>query len=175
MNQQPILFLDAAVRDLLWQHLIRGDDSEEEAAFMYVRPKDQPDYFECIEWTPIQPNGFISRSAYYFELTDSVRAAAIKRAHDLNASLVEFHSHVGPWPARFSPTDLSGFQECVPHMLWRLKARPYFAIVVSRSGFDGLSWTNGQKSPDRLVGISTGGILSHSTGLTPLKEHNNEE
>ena len=54
----------------------------------------------------------------------------------MGASLVEMHSHIGPWPAGFSYADRLGLQETVPHMWWRLKKRPYLALVVTNCSFD---------------------------------------
>jgi len=177
MSQRIILELDPETRSALWRHLLPGPDAEEEAAFLFARfdVKDAAGSFECIEWTPVPPSGFLSRSAYHLELTDEARASAIKLAHDLGASLVEFHSHTGRWPAQFSPSDRAGFSEFVPHVWWRLKGRPYLAIVVARSGFDGLAWTIDAKTPQRLDGILTGDSFTGSTGLTPLHENDDDE
>lgn len=89
-------------------------------------------------------------------MADRTRAALIKRAHDLDASLVELHSHPGPWPAAFSYADRMGLRETVPHMWWRLKKRPYLAFVVASSSFDALVWLDGPKMPRRLDGLVVG-------------------
>jgi hypothetical protein len=121
-----------------------------------------------IEWLPVLPDGFSSQTAYHLELTDEMKASVIKRAHDLGASLVEFHCHTGRWPAAFSPSDRSGFLEFVPHVLWRLKGRPYLAVVASHSGHDGLLWFKDVRSPSRLDGLLVDNCVLPSTGQTPL-------
>jgi hypothetical protein len=68
----------------------------------------------------------------------------LKRAHDQGACLVELHSHPFCMHAQFSRTDISGLQETVPHMLWRLRGQPYAAIVVARRSFDALVWATGE-------------------------------
>ena len=83
----------------------------------------------------------------YLELADGTRARLIKRAHDLDASLIEMHSHPGPWDAAFSRSDLLGLSETVPHMWWRLEKRPDAAIVIAPSGFDAMVWLDGPLSP----------------------------
>src|SRR6266487_1407438 len=100
------------------------------------------------------------------ELADETRAQVIKRAHDLGASMVEFHSHPYPWPARFSESDRVGLEEFVPHVWWRLKGRPYAAVVVAPSGFDGLVWMTSPDRPEQLDGIACGDRLLRPTGLT---------
>ena len=89
--------------------------------------KGEDQIFEYIEWYAVPADGFSVCNEYHFELTDEVRAQVIKRAHDLGASIAEVHSHHGPWPAAFSPSDQLGFREFVPHVWWRLKGRPYLA------------------------------------------------
>ena len=154
----------------LWQHLLPPRFRAEEAAFVYVTPKTERDatVFKYLEWIPVPPDGFASRSAFHFELTDETRGAVIKRAHDLDASLVELHSHDGFRPGQFSPSDLAGFEEFVPHVWWRLKGRPYLAVVASRTGFDGLVWMSDPKTPDRLDGIRIAEQLLLPTGLSSL-------
>jgi hypothetical protein len=69
----------------------------------------------------------------------------------MRCSLIEFHSHPAPWPAQFSGSDFHGFDEFVPHVLWRLKGRPYAAVVVAPRGFDALAWVT---SPRQLLGVN---------------------
>jgi hypothetical protein len=101
-------------------------------------------------------------------LADKVRAKVIKRAHDLGTSLVEMHSHTGTRPAAFSPSDMTGFAEFVPHVMWRLQGRPYFAIVVARGSFDGLAWLGDANTPQRLDGIAVGESFFTPTKISPL-------
>lgn len=168
MTTRTLLVLPGAVRDALWTHLLPRPGGPEEAAFVFAMPEATggDNHYHHVEWFPVPPDGFASRSAVHFELTDEFRARAIKRAHDLGASLVEFHSHTGPWPAAFSPTDIIGFQEFVPHVWWRLKGRPYLAVVVAPSGFEGAIWVTGPHTPSALDGIMVESTLLRSTGLT---------
>ena len=66
------------------------------------------------------------------------------------------HSHPYPVPAAFSIADRIGLMETVPQMWWRLKARPYFAIVVAPSGFDALVWLDNPEVPGPLEAIIAG-------------------
>lgn len=168
MTARNLLILPAAVRDELWAHLLRGQSTPEEAAFVFAtrEPDRGDDQYRYLEWFPVPSEGFATRSPVHFELTDEVRARAIKRAHDLGASLVEFHSHTGPWPAAFSPTDIAGFREFVPHVWWRLKGRPYIAVVVAPSGFDAGLWVTGPEAVTGLDGIVTESELLRPSGLT---------
>src|SRR5207249_4867030 len=133
----------------------------EQAAFLYATATDGR--FQVTGWEPVLPEDFTIQTSFHIELSDPLRAWVIKRAHDLNASLVEIHSHLGPWAAQFSPSDLAGFEEWVPHVRWRLKGRPYGAFVVTRLNFDGLAWiVNTPVSLDLIID----GEVHSPTGLS---------
>jgi hypothetical protein len=151
-------------------HLLPEGGTSEEAGFIFARRStaDDDEVFECIEWLAIPPEGFVTRTDFHIELTDEMRAAVIKRAHDRDASLVEFHAHTGPWPASFSPSDHLGFDEFVPHAWWRLKGKPYLAVVVTRTGFDSLVWLEDPRTPKHLDGIEVDGDVLEPTRLSPL-------
>ncbi len=171
--KQIILDLPTNIHNDIWNHLLPARFMNEEAAFIYVKQtvSKEASNFNFIEWHPVPPEGFQSRSAYHFELTDKTRGSVIKRAHDLNASLVELHSHAGHFSVQFSPTDFMGFQEFVPHILWRLKKRPYIAVVVSRAGIDGLAWLNDSDKPCRLTGVNIGTNTLKTTGGSFNRRH----
>ena len=167
-----VLHLPGDVHQGIWQHLF-GDGSWDEAAgFLFVKHRDEGEeqVFEYIEWYAVPDDGFSVRNEYHFELTDETRAQVIKRAHDLGASLVEVHSHNGQWPAAFSPSDQLGFREFVPHVWWRLKGRPYMAIVATKRDFDGLVWITGPGEPQHLNSIVVDGQTLSPTGLSSLGE-----
>lgn len=144
------LELPAGVYGSLQAHLLPAGSLVEQAAFVYTRVERDSNgnvAFKFVEYAPVQPTGFSTQHSYYLELSDEQHASVIKRAHELNASIVEFHSHPGPYPARFSPSDMEGFAEFVPHVWWRLKNRPYLAVVVAPSGFDALAWVDSPSAP----------------------------
>jgi hypothetical protein len=163
-----ILHLPSSIFDLLRKHLLPETPVAEEAAFIFVRGESETEEvgFQFVDWWPLGAHDLETNTAWYLEVTDEAKAKAIKRAHNLEASLVEFHSHLGKWPAQFSPSDWAGFREIVPHCLWRLKGRPYLAVVVAQSGFDGLVWAKSAFEPQRLDAIKTETQVFYSTGLS---------
>ena len=170
MMAQILLQLPQHVHQALWTHLLPPSSRNEEVAFVCAQPdgNDGSHVFKYVDWIAVPPNGFKSRSSFHLELSDETRALVIKKAHDLGACLVEFHSHLGPWPAQFSPSDFVGFREFVPHVWWRLKGKPYLAIVVTKSDFDGLAWIATPQIPERLDGIVVDNHFLAPTGLSPL-------
>lgn len=158
---KAILKLPVGLFEDLMGHLLPGRSAREEAAFLFVSHNEQgdADTFEVLASEKLQHADFSVHSGDSIELADSARTRLIKRAHDLKASLVEFHSHPGPWPAGFSEADRIGLRETVPHMFWRLENRPYIAIVVARTGFDALLWIDNPQRPRPLDAMLAGDRL----------------
>ena len=174
MTEMTVVRVPERIYRKMRRHLLPWWHRVEEAAFLYATPtKDS--LFEYLEWFPVPASGFVSRSAYHLELNDETRAIVIKRAHDLGASIVELHSHLGRGQARFSPSDLAGFRDFIPHVFWRLKHLPYLAVVMTRSGFDGFAWTRGPDTPERLHGIQVGNRLLTPTRLSSFPDHECDE
>lgn len=152
----------------LLEHLLPMRCRNEQAAFMYTKVDScNGDVFlRFLDWEAMSTEDLLSGSEYYLELADTARARIIKRAHDLKASIVEWHSH--PWHCRaaFSMTDLSGFREFVPHVWWRTKGRPYAAVVVALNDFDALAWTEDPRRPRRVDALHVGSSVFFPTGLT---------
>jgi hypothetical protein len=162
LRLEPDLYL------ALRQHLLPPDGECEEAAFLCVTPNGGTEgtVFGVVDHYLAQPQDFASREADYLELTDEARAGLIQRAHRHGASLVEIHSHLGPYPAAFSTSDRIGLRETVPHMRWRLKNRPYLALVFAESSFDALVWTDDPEQPVLLTALLVGEGMLTPTQLT---------
>lgn len=140
-------------------HLLPRHVRHEQAAFFFAHTERtvREIRFEVAETRLLGPDDFTSQEDDYLAMTDSTRAGLIKQAHDMAASLIEMHSHLGPWPAAFSLADREGLKETVPHMWWRLDRRPYMALVFARSGFDALVWADNPTVPQALDGLVVDG------------------
>ncbi len=163
-----ILKLDKCLQGRLWSHLLPKDTMHEQAAFLFcmTAPADNGLTFVAVDHALLGPDDFVAQYTDYLELTDETRIGLIKRAHVLGASLAELHSHPGPWPAAFSLSDRMGLKETVPHMRWRLKKRPYLAVVVAPSGFDALVWSRDARIPEPLARIDIGRELMTPTNFS---------
>jgi hypothetical protein len=113
--------------------------------------------FVLRDWRPIPPEGFETRSMFHVTLTDEAKVDVIKWAWDSGASLVEAHSHGDDGMAWFSPSDLSGLEEWVPHLAWRLRGQPYAAIVTVGDAFDALAWIDGADLPEQVDSLQVEG------------------
>ncbi len=159
------------------RHLLPESQEREEAAFLFATPKKTNGgvHLEYRDWQPISPNGFAIQGPGHIELTEESQAGLIKRAHLLDTSLVEFHSHLWGSKAHFSWSDLQGLEEFVPHVMWRLKGRPYVAVIVQSSGFDALIWTDGPGNPETLSELRVGGKMLRPSGLTLSERGRHDE
>lgn len=100
------------------------------------------------------------------ELTGDVRPRVLTWADKLDAALIEVHSHgEGPVPTTFSSTDLRGLAELVPGLVWRLRGRPYGAIVFGgRTDHDSLVWMSRGSAPTPIGVLLVGATQSRPTG-----------
>jgi hypothetical protein len=164
----PLLLLSQETYDILWTHLLPEDSLLESAAFLFVEFASTGNQTVILpkDYWLAGPNDFAGQFSDYLELTDEARRSVITRAHQLNTALVEMHSHPGPWPAAFSPADCHGLREMVPHIQWRLKGKPYLAIVVAPRGYDALLWEGHAKTPVALGGIQIEKQVITPTNLT---------
>ena len=149
-------------------HLLPHGGEQEQAVFLFANCDltDSQIGFEAIGFRKLRPRDFVRQEGDYLEMADETRAALIKHAHDLGASLIEMHSHIGPWQAGFSFADRIGLRETVPHMWWRLKKRPYLALVVTESGFDALLWLDNSKVPRALDALLVGETILRPTNMS---------
>lgn len=171
------LYIPYDIYEKLLKHLLPNKTKTEEAAFLFASVTNEK-YdlkLEYKEWYSVKPNDFLTRSSYHFELIDGMRAKIIKQGHDLDSSIIEFHSHLLPYPASFSPSDLFGFKEVVPHILWRLKNKPYIAIVVSPGSFDALIWVDNPNKPKLLDELRIENRILYPTNLSISKLSENND
>ena len=114
--------------DRLTRHLASGPD--EQLAFLLARWHE--DVAKVTDLRLIEARSFDLQTPWHLSLSDDERAAVIKWTHDNDASLIEAHVHRGWQAAEFSGSDWSGLDAFVPHVWWRLRHRPYIALVFGK-------------------------------------------
>ncbi len=112
----------------------------EEVAFAYARFEDE--VFEVVGLEVMTGGDVESQSGRHVILADGVRPRLVQTAWSSGHCLIETHSHGPRGYAEFSPSDLLGFDEWVPHVRWRLRGRPYAALVVAGENWDALAWVD---------------------------------
>lgn len=137
-------------------HLFPKGSKVEQALFLFAQHNKEEDNLEVIDHLFLYRKDFNIQTAWHIELKDEIRSKVIKQAHDLSASIIEVHSHIDQESARFSESDWFGFQEFVPHILWRLKNRPYTALVFTPSNFDAITWPDKVSNPQNITAIKCG-------------------
>jgi hypothetical protein len=157
------LVADGRLYETFQHHL---NDGPEEAGFFLADYEPTARSLALHTWRPIPPDGFEGQSDFHLTLRDDVRADVIKWAWDSDACLVEAHSHRPGRPASFSPSDVLGLDEWVPHLWWRLRGRPYAAIVVAGDTYDALAWIDGGNVPEQVDHLSVDNVLRLPTGIT---------
>lgn len=149
----------------LTDHLAATD--VEQVAFLFTGPASATEPLRVCEIYRVPEEGFVIQSDLHVSLTDDVRAHVIKRAWDLGGCLVEAHSHCGDAQPAFSRSDLVGFEEWVPHVRWRLRGRPYVALVFAGRSFDALVWERPDARPSSLTALAVDGAKTATpSGIT---------
>jgi hypothetical protein len=140
------------------EHLLLRDPVREQAAFLFAteRATEDKHVLSVIGLRLIDADELAFHSSYHLELKEKTWSTVIKEAHQRKAALIEVHSHLGDEPAEFSASDLYGLTSTVPHVAWRLKGRPFAALVVTRNDFDALVWPSGESAPDALSALRAG-------------------
>ena len=166
-----ILHISTEMYEAVRSHVLQS--MQENAAFLFVEPRHKANglHLKAMDLHCVPPKGLTEESGNYFlELTDEERSRVIVEATRRDAALVEVHSH--PFTERgatFSYSDLRGFEEFVPHVWWRLRGKPYAAIVFSQRDCDALAWTRGPEEMeklDKILVVGKGPIIP--TGNTLL-------
>lgn len=154
-----VLTMSPEEHESIWTHLLGGRG--ERAAFAYAETGDgaDPPSFRVRDIELIPDGALLGADQRHVALRPETHAGVIKRAWESGTSIVEFHSH--PWvhgEVAFSYVDLDGLREFVPHCWWRLRGRPYLAIVVAGDGsFDALVWVRDAHTPEVLTCMDVGG------------------
>jgi hypothetical protein len=152
----------AELYDELSEHLSRYAES---VAFMLAAPPDNDGVLRVQELR-IVANEVPSPQPDHCEINDALRGEIIQWAWNSGGCLIEAHSHgTLLLPARFSRFDIMQLSEWVPHVRWRLRGRPYVALVTASREIDGLVWID-----DRLEAVDAllvdGQAPIQTTGLS---------
>ena len=136
-------------------------------AFLLAEPTSPPDRWTVVDELYLTDQiDYAYQSAYGMELADAVRPRILSWATRPDVALVEVHSHGQlSHKTTFSPTDLDGLDEVVPQMLWRLRGRPYAAIVLGADDIDALSWSHRGQPPTAPSIIVLGDLTLTPTGI----------
>lgn len=140
-------------------------DQSEHVVFLLAKVSKEPTkiIFKILNYKLI-PDSETDSSAYDLRLKEEVQSKIIKWAWDNQASLIEIHSHPFYKTATsFSSYDLEGFEEFVPHVWWRLKGKPYIALVFGPMDYDALAWIDNPNDSIAIEGILVNGELLKPT------------
>lgn len=154
----------------LWTHLLPDEACTESAAFIFadVEASNSLKILTARDVFLVPESGFKLQFDDYIELSDETRISIIKKAHHSKTALIELHSHPfnSSMASAFSLADISGFEETVPHMWWRLPGRPYAAVVAAPNGFDALIWSKDPHTPECVTALRVDGRALTPTGKT---------
>lgn len=158
------IHIDAALMERVQAHLRRR--RTEQVAFVFAGATE-PHLLTASDVYLVPSSELVHESRFHAEVSEEAQAKIIKMAADRNLLLVEIHSHprckdgVG-----FSPSDLAGFRDFVPHIFWRLRVKDYAALVFGDNDYDALAWMNDPLEPIAFGSLIVDGAAIHPTGAT---------
>jgi hypothetical protein len=157
-------------------HLLESQREQVGFVFARVTANGEGVQFTAADSYLCEPADYDHAAVDHVQLTDEAQQRIIKTAWDSGCALVELHSHPFVIPrakelafqptACFSPYDARGLAEFAPHVQWRLKGKPYAAIVFGPRDFDALVWPTRGVRPERLDRLQAGERVMRPTGLT---------
>ena len=138
----------------------------EQVAFLFLRPLESGALATDDAYL-VPPAELVYESRFHVEVSESAQAKIVKMAADQSFLLCEIHSHPGcVQGVGFSPSDLAGFRDFVPHIFWRLRVKDYVAMVFGDNDFDALAWSGDALEPVPLSALVVDGKEMFPTGLT---------
>ncbi len=165
---------------LTWTRKVYADvvahlrSAPERVAFMQAENDERPKIVEAL----LMQDADVIDNAWCVELADDARCRVLQWASGRDGWLIEAHSHLGSLgdPAAFSSVDLASLAEWVPHVRWRLRWRPYAALVFGPQTFDGLAWRGNKNAMTvRISTSSVAGRVERSTCQTRIVTGNRNE
>jgi hypothetical protein len=167
-----VIKIDNSIYSNIRSHLLHNE--LEHVCFLYYRPlfDEQHIVMDVQDFYIVPSHEYDYQSEFHVVLSDACQSKVIKKAWDKKLSLGEIHSHPLSIKAAFSTSDMSGFQDFVPHVWWRLKKGPYFALVISQIEIDALAWIKSPKIEEAIKKIEVGNSMVYPSNntLTQLKE-----
>lgn len=140
--------------------------STEQVAFLFLSPTPG-ESFTAVEAYLVPHTELVHESRYHAEVSEEAQARVIKTAADRKLLLAEIHSHPGSTRGTgFSASDLAGFEDFVPHIFWRLRAKQYAALVFGDNEYDALAWHNNPAQPLAFGSLVVDGDPQMPTGVT---------
>ncbi len=132
----PAGILNRVQRHLFQSHL-------EQAAFLFATTETEYGAvrFHVEDSYLVPASGWDVQMDVYLEMTDEERAKILKMARDRNAAIIDCHSHPhSQEDVWFSPSDLAGINQFAQYTKWKLKGRPFAALVFGETSIDGVVW-----------------------------------
>jgi hypothetical protein len=151
----PIITGPAEVVGNAWEEL---HDATEQVGFFLADFVEADGAFRILDWRLVGAHEEFDEAGFHVTLGGEVQTEVIQWAFSTGRCLIEAHSHGPRWPAEFSRTDVLGLDEWVPHVRWRLRGRPYGALVVGGTDFDGLAWVDTSTDPVQVSRLVAGSL-----------------
>jgi len=152
------IFIPTGIHDRIRDHLFQSE--LEQAAFLFASTEVDAGgiRFHVQDCYLVPSAGWDVQMDVYLEMSDEERAKILKMARDRNAAIIDCHSHPhSQEEVWFSPSDLAGITEFGQYVKWKLKGRPFAALVFAEASIDGVVWHGEFAGAEPLSALSIEG------------------
>jgi len=127
------------------------------------------------DWAPVPPEHYIERSPSHFSIDSTHVVPWLKRAEELDGTLVLVHGHRGTFAPEFSEADLRGERRLFSGALGYFGDRPMAALLINPEGAAARLWWPGVRGPDPIQRVKVVGerlqIFSRSSTEEASERH----
>ena len=124
------------------KHLFKSE--VEQGSFLFTRTETLPGSLSLrvFDLYLVPESGWEIQTDYHLQMKDSERAMIMRKARDLQAGVIDCHSHPqAEDDVFFSASDRSGISDFAQYAKWKLSGRPFAAMVWAQRSMDAVLWS----------------------------------
>jgi hypothetical protein len=163
------IILPEHLHQTLMRHLFQND--LEQAAFLFASHAVDGGTLKmtAVDVHLVPADAWDYQSEMHLQMSDEERGKILKMARDKGLALVDCHSHPHAgddvW---FSGSDVSGITEFAAYVNWKLRNKPFAAIVWAEDSLDAVAWHGAFDSVQSVESVN----IESSAGIRAIAPKN---
>jgi hypothetical protein len=160
------IIIPSGIAEALRRHFFQNE--LEQGAFLFAEAKREDGELNLVaaDYYLVPASGWEAQVEFYLQMKDSERAKIMKLAREKNLCAIDCHSHPRAcddvW---FSPSDVAGITEFAQYAKWKLRGKPFAAMVWGEQSVDAVLWQVEFSHAERVAQVKIIGNAEQT--LTP--------